>query len=166
MLWGDQKFSSSSARDGSDDDAHESALKKRKAGRNRQGKPATCVPTLDGAPEQEGCEASSSAGASVPGSGWALALPKSSAAGRSKKASQAHKELDKCESLVLQSKQLKTQMEDGRHVMQVTCKRINDLLEKLSSKLNDEATNFYLDLIRSEGAGCRAEGVWQQVKDP
>ena len=166
MPWGDQKFSSSSARDGSDDDAHESALKKRKAGRNRQGKPATCVPTLDGAPEQEGCEASSSAGASVPGSGWALALPKSSAAGRSKKASQAHKELDKCESLVLQSKQLKTQMEDGSHVMQVTCKRINDLLEKLSSKLNDEATNFYLDLIRSEGAGCRAEGVWQQVKDP
>ena len=74
------------------------------------------------------------------------------------------KELDKSEALVLQATQLKHQLEDARSVMQVSLSKCSSLNEKVETRLQ-EATPVFVELIRAQGPGCRAETVWQSLKD-
>eukprot|EP00435_Cladocopium_sp_Y103_P023439 s2217_g5.t1 len=86
--------------------------------------------------------------------------------GQSKKNAAAEtRELDKSESLVLLANQLKLQVEDGRGgVMQLSYSKATSLLEKLETRLS-ESTALFVDMIKSQGPGCRAETVWHQLKD-
>ena len=163
MMWGsDQKFSSSTKADkaGSDDEQSESGTKKRKAvavqkGRSRNQKPSDTPAEI----QEVELGVTSSAASST---GWNVNFQNPP---KTRKVAQEQKELDKCESLALQANQLKAQMEDGRAVLQVTVKKVNDVLEKIQGKLSEDSTKFFLEIIRIEGAGCRAQGVWQQLKD-
>ena len=82
----------------------------------------------------------------------------------SKKVTQLTKELDKAEATCLQMSQLKLQVEDSRQVLQVTVVKARAILEKICTRL-DEGTKTFVDLIKKEGPGCRAEQIWQQLKD-
>ena len=48
--------------------------------------------------------------------------------------------------------------------MQLSLSKATSLLEKLETRLS-ESTALFVDMIRSQGPGCRAEIVWQQLKD-
>ena len=91
---------------------------------------------------------------------WSFSMPGMN----SKKVAQLTKELDKAEATCLQMSQLKLQVEDPRQVLQVTVTKTRAALEKICSRL-DEGTKTFVDLVKKEGPGCRAEQIWQQLKD-
>ncbi len=85
--------------------------------------------------------------------------------GNSKKIAAEARELDKSEALVLQCQQLKHQIQDPRSVMQVTIAKVSAMLEKLNSRLTEDATKVLVDIIKVEGSSSRASTVWQSLKD-
>ncbi len=91
---------------------------------------------------------------------WSFSMPGMN----SKRVAQLTKELDKAEATCLQMSQLKLQVEDPRQVLQVTVTKTRAALEKICSRL-DEGTKTFVDLVKKEGPGCRAEQIWQQLKD-
>ena len=147
LLWGDQKFSSSKAT--SEDDG-EGAKKKRKVQRNRNGS------TTDPAREDTEAEGVKGSSGSMPafGRSWTGA----------KRAAAETREMDKCEACILQVRQLQNQIEDPRTVMQVGVQKVSSCVDKIQTRL-DEGTKIFMEVVRQEGQGCRAEQVWQQLKD-
>ena len=85
--------------------------------------------------------------------------------GTSKKAASESKELDKAESLILTVSQLKGQIQDESSVLQVSLKAVRSLAEKVSTRLSQDGTNFFVEAVRRSGSNSRAAQVWQNMKD-
>ena len=147
MLWGGSSFG------GASDDAENSAPVKKK-GRTA----STAIPRARGAQSSQDQAAASAASGqqsesqSDGGSRFTFSM-----AGGGKKSAAETRELDKSETLVLQSNQLK----------HVSLTKTNSLLDKVDSRLNESTkiTKSFVEMIRVQGPGCRAETVWQSLKD-
>ena len=147
LMWGTQKISSTtsgaSTADGAGSENEVKAAKKRKTTRAKT--------------EKKAGEAEGDADAT---SNIRIIMPNTSA----KRTAAEGKELDKAEALVLQAKQLQLQFEDPRNTNQVTLAKVNSIMDKLESRLADPSKSF-LEMIREQGPGCRAETVWQSLDD-
>lgn len=165
MLWGDSSCLGGGG-GGSDDDTAQ-PKKKAKVGGTASGssrsRRATAGDSKSTNANAAPSGAASEAGGSDAASGTVFAFQ---VGGQSKKNAAAEtRELDKSEGLVLQANQLKFQVEDSRGgVMQLSLSKVTSLLEKLETRLG-ESTTLFVDMIRCQGPGCRAETVWHQLKD-
>lgn len=161
LIWGGLQVNNS-------DDEDEGKKKKKSSttsGCNRNRRAKSDVPARS--EEQSSGACSSSGAADGNGSGpsdglWAgLSLQPTS----SKQMHHESKELDRIESVVLQSKQLSGLLCDSRTVMQVTVAKARGMLEKLEAKSTDEVTKMMLESIKKDGPNCRAANVMQSLKD-
>lgn len=151
MMWGEQKVlggtSSASGKNqndvGSDDEA--GPKKKKRAG---------AVP-----PRNRGTPQPSEGADEKPDGGFFLRP------GSCKKVASEARELEKSEALVLQANQLKCQLQDARSIMQVNLTKVTQMLEKVNTRLTDDATKVLVEIIKKEGSNCRASVVWQSLKD-
>ena len=157
LLWGDQSFTGKGT-DLEDEDGEkaEKVNKKRRGqGAAPSGSSARRART-ETLPLPEGQQPADAAGAS--GDPWTLPV------GSKRAAAAEAKECDRGEACALQVQQLRLQVEDGRAVMQISMSKTASMLDKIQARL-DEGTKFFMEAIRKEGPGCRAEKVWQQLKD-
>ena len=160
LIWGGTQVNNS-------DDEDEGKKKKKKSSttsgcnRNRRAKPDVQARSEEGS--SGACSASAAGDGSANNDGlWAgLSLQPTS----SKRMHQESKELDKIESVVLQSKQLSGLLCDSRTVMQVTVGKARAMLDKLEAKSTDEVNKMMLESIKKDGPKCRAAQVMQSLKD-
>ncbi|CAK9010536.1 unnamed protein product [Durusdinium trenchii] len=158
LLWGDSKCPLASTgkmqgtSDGDEENPNGSSSSKRRR-RNRQPAGEDAAPTLP-APDQANANANANA------TPFSFLTP----ATTNKKAAQESRELDKAEALALQCNQLKLQFQDAPSVMQVTCSKVNGIMDKVDARLKD-STEVNCETVRRDGSGCRAERVWQNLKD-
>ena len=158
MLWGNAGHGVSGGQGASDDENAAPAKKRKTAGRSNTRQAAADSSSSRPAATSQPSDAASSADAPAGVFSWKLS-------GGGKKNAAESRELDKSESLILQANQLKLQLEDSRQVMSVSLNKTNALLEKLESRLTADATRSLVDMIKAQGPGCRAESVWQSLKD-
>eukprot|EP00438_Fugacium_kawagutii_P036288 Skav217409 [mRNA] locus=scaffold2674:307316:311583:+ [translate_table: standard] len=149
MLWGNSALpsasgASSSKNAGSDDDGEPG--KKRRAGQNRN-RAGKTQPEADNESENK----------------FAMSL-RSTGKARQQIVNET-REMDKSETAVLQVQQLKHQIEDSRTIMQVTMAKVSQIQEKIQSRLSEDVTKIFVDIIKNEGNDCRASSVWQKVRD-
>ena len=152
LFGGEARGSTQKEKGGSDEEQQE---KKRKVQRNiSKGKklqPAT--------PAGHGADGSDAQSSDPVASSWGMSI------GTSKKAASESKELDKAESLILTVSQLKGQLQDESSVLNVSLKAVRSLSEKVSTRLNQEGTKFFVEAVRRCGSNSRAAQVWQNMKD-
>lgn len=167
MLWG--AGSSSAFGGGTDEDVDNGASKRRKSTKDTAATPKRAPKrrTQSGGvgPQQVSEVASTGDGSSNASTFASSAIFNAFLnPAAKKKAGSETKELDRSEAVVLQANQLKLQLQDSNAVMQLSMQKCNQLLEKLDSRLK-ESTKSFVDMIKSQGPGCRAETVWQNLKD-
>eukprot|EP00435_Cladocopium_sp_Y103_P053714 s191_g17.t1 len=154
LLWGP---SGAGGGAGSDDDKDLPAKKKRATGANRAARPKAEPSNV-----QLGDAASSADGTAGPSSLFSFMA--GGVGSKKLKSGAETKDLDKSESICLQAQQLKLQLEDSRSFTQVSLTKTSSLLEKIDGRLNESSKTF-VELIRVQGPGCRAETVLQNLKD-
>ena len=163
LIWGGPQGNNS-------DDEDEGKKKKKSSttsGCNRNRRAKSDVPARSEERSSGACSSSGAADGNGNGPGpsdglWAgLSLQPTS----SKRMHYESKELDRIESVVLQSKQLSGLLCDSRTVMQVTVAKARGMLEKLEAKSTDEVTKMMLESIKKDGPNCRAANVMQSLKD-
>ena len=153
LLWGTSAANVAAV----SDDETEKETKKKKTG---AGAPATAArPRQTRAAAKATSDAASSAGDTMTGPGALFTMMKAS-----KKNGNETKDLDKSEALVLQSKQMALQMEDFKTFAQLSLAKASSLLDKIDARLAESSKTF-VEMIRLQGPGCRAELTMQSLKD-
>ena len=174
MLWGG---GSSFGGGGNDDDAEQPAKRRRTAttpkadargGRGRGGGSSRGSggrgggrSTVDPNPPPSVDGASTGGGTNSASSIFTAFANTRDPATRKKQATDT-KELDRSEAVVLQANQLKHQIEDSDAVMQLSMSKCTQLLEKIDARLRESSKNF-VEMIKAQGPGCRAETVYQSL---
>lgn len=156
MLWGDAGHA------GSDGENETAPVKKRKTGNGNGNAAARQRKDGDHAVLAGGSSQPSEAGGNADRAHGLFSFTSSSTV---KKNAMEARELDKAEAMILQANQLKLQVGDSQTIMSVSMSKTNTLLEKIEGRLSAESTKVFVEMIKSQGAGCRAETVWQNLKD-
>ena len=161
LLWGTSATTSKVSDDEADTKKKKGTTASNAAGRNRRaGRAEAHVPRPDDA-----SGSTAGTGPATEGKGgeglWGLARQPTS----SKKMQQESRELDKIEAVLLQAKQLQHLLEDSRTVMQVSVKKVREMLTKIEAKRIDEINSMNLDLIKAHGPTCRASEVWENMRE-
>ena len=154
ILFGDSRGSREKEKGGSEEEQQQQEKKRKVQQRNmakgsKRVQPAVAGNGVDG--DSQSADTASS---------WA-----GMAMGTSKKAATESKELDRAESLILTVNQLKGQLQDESSVLQVSLKVARSLAEKVSTRLNQEGTNFFVEAVKRCRSNSRAAQVWQNMKD-
>ena len=165
LMWG----SSSMAMGGGSDDEKELPAKKRKQGQGAdastggRGRRKTTEASNGIGKGKVQADAASSVDAGASSSSGLFGFAAGGAKQKKTSATET-KDLDKSEALVLQVTQMKLQLEEPRGMSNLSLSKATSLLEKVDARLNDSSKTF-LEMIRAQGPGCRAEVVLQSLKD-